>query len=221
MKNLKLSAVRSIDLAIKELNNTGVSYQAEHFLLSRPFPKNGGGTESAVFLVRDRDEESGEENLSLGIYFNPRTRENLKEIDKVSPLRPEDLEAFAVVAEEISHFHYMLFHLPGGRSLRKIELELQGEVDSFLLSFFLSCEKLSLEEAFQSTFESLFEKFHLRDHLDENERSRYEYAIGFAKRFIAKLKPLLTQPEQREALLKWTRKFYRLSFEEKLSWIKS
>jgi hypothetical protein len=48
----------------------------------------------------------------------------------------DQIAAFTLVAEEVSHFHYLLHHAHQGRQVSQFELELQGDVDKLLLTYF-------------------------------------------------------------------------------------
>ena len=128
--------------------------------------------------------------------------------------------AFTVAAEEISHFHYLLYHASRTRQVSQLELELQGDIDKFLLTYFANFWKMeSSEEIFDALFELLFYRFRLAENLGPEERSRYLEANNLARRFIRKCATSLSDSEQRERIFRQLRKFYRLGASEKISFI--
>lgn len=88
------------------------------------------------------------------------------------------LDAFCVATEGVSHFVY--FTYCGERQQRpvsQVELELQAEVDKFvLLRVLLAMDGEALVEA-------LFDNARLHDELDAEERERYQLAHRLGRRY--------------------------------------
>jgi hypothetical protein len=146
------AAIRRIDRALKELNNLDQTLRAEDFLLA---PKEGRAPAGALYIQEQGDD------VSVGIYLNSGVARELGTFPKwkMGELTLDQKRAFAVASEEVSHFHYLLFHLAGGRAVSRLEMELQGEVDTFLLSYFASAEAGKEETAFETAFAQAFEHF--------------------------------------------------------------
>ncbi len=223
------SAIKKIDRAIKKLYNIDLPYHAEDFLVSQEVKKQvqlrAGKTENealrgALYLHSGTSEESSRE-LSLGIYLSETVRSQL------SKLRPDprlwsasEMGAFTIATEEISHFHYLLYHASQGRSVRQLELELHGEIDKFILAFFAgSYSPDDLKVWFEDLFERLFVSFRWRDDLSEEEASRYREASDFAKKFVRKIERNLASSHTYEKALRLLRWFYRLSSADKISFL--
>lgn len=84
---------------------------------------------AALWVVQDQSME-----LFVGVHFD---QQLLDELDSVRPLKGlshENLDLFCVLIEEVSHFHLLLRRLTEGRSVSKLELEFQAEVDKVLIS---------------------------------------------------------------------------------------
>src|SRR5205823_14442801 len=126
---------------------------------------------------------------------------------------------FSVAAEEVSHFQYLLFHATSGRSVSQFELELQGEIDKFLLTFFaVSSGGKFDEQLFGTLFEQFFYHFHLAESLTQEQRVRYMEANHVAKRFIRRCGKLLAlEGGRRDRAFSLLRRFYRVDSAEKLS----
>ena len=172
-------AVRKIDRALKRLYNLEGRYRAEDFLIQKPVADSQQG---ALFVQK----ESESNDLQVGIYLS---REVYKELESFREWRPREwsrdqVSAFTVAAEEVSHFHYLLFHVEKGRSVSHLELELQGEIDKFILTFFANLQTGEAEKTFEALFEQLFHHFRLAENLSEEQRARYQAASDYARKFL-------------------------------------
>lgn len=189
--------IRSIEQALTELYNIEIEHHAEDFLLS---PEKGSGR-SALLVRNDSD------GVSLGIYFGDSTRKELPEGRSPENASEERLGAFSVVAEEISHFHYLIFHSQQGRSLSRLELEIQGNVDAFLVAYFAATAD------FDPLYDRFFEAFQIKTDLSSDERDRYEEANRIAGGYLKLFRGRL----QTQKALSELRDFYRVGLSEKIS----
>jgi hypothetical protein len=225
------SVVRKIDRALKRLYHLEEAYRAEDFLIKEPYFEArtaavGSGRvltvaadfSGALFLKSGVDRE----DLALGIYLNTSV---WKELSTFRSWRSDgwslrQLGAFVVAAEEVSHFHYLLHHASRGRSVSQLELELQGEVDRFVLTFYANLDGVAdPRDMFARLFEQSFQDFRLADHLSEEEKTRYGDASHFGKLFVRKCERYLvgTKPDPRG--FEMLRRFYRLNVTDKVSFV--
>jgi len=207
------SAVTKIDRALKEVYRLQLDYRAEEFLLEKPptlKEKKG-----ALYIQAN---EGDNKNLSLGIHFSPSVSSELSSFESwKTHWTKSQTAAFAVAAEEVSHFLYLLYHLNNGRPVTQLELETQGEIDKFLLIYFAKKEKT--KDYFFEILEHIFFQFRLSENLTEEEKERYFQASHDAKRFILKHKSYLENLCQQETGFRILRRFYRLNYHEKLAFI--
>ncbi len=222
------NVIKKIDRAIKRLYNLDLPYRAEDFLLDKDVKAqsrvgSGRGTSEmmtgALYLKSTAASE-----LSLGIFLSPPVRETLSKLRGLNPeaWSSEQMGAFTVAAEEISHFHYLLHHASNGRSVRQLELELHGEIDKFVLAYFAKPRTQSDQEAwFESLFEQLFVKFRFREDLTAEEKIRYATASDFAKKFLLKIEQHLSSPQTQDKAVRLLRWFYRLENADKISFLQS
>jgi hypothetical protein len=224
------SAVRKIDRALKNLYNLEMNYRAEEFLVEddAPFLTTRVGSAEEGFrgalLVQSHPTRGLERGLSIGIYLNEPVKRELGNFPRAwrGQWSGAQLSAFAVAAEEVSHFNYLLFHAQGGRSLSQFELELQGEIDKFVLTFFARVQSGEKPPViFESLFEQLFVRFRLAENLTEEQRDRYLEASNFAKSFVLRCQKYLGSPSGYERAFRLLRHFYRLNTSEKVSLISS
>jgi hypothetical protein len=222
--------IKIVDRALKRLYNIDPKFKAENFLLQTEdseVEESDGDTNSfsvpsgrmhAALLVRA---DLGNTNdFSLAIYLSHALREKLKSISHwdVGSWDHQQVSAFVTLTEEISHFNYLLFHSLRGRKVSQLELELQADVDKFLIVFFATIKGREVTGAFfERLYDQLFLHFRLRDELTPQQRERYENANAVAKSFVLKFRPLLKKKNLYEKALQLARKFYRVDCPEKIS----
>jgi hypothetical protein len=208
------NAISKIDRALKRLYNLQSPLQAEDFLLRRPYASSVEQAPPGALYIEPPTPE--EDTLSMGIYLNPTVQTALDTFPQWNGLwNAQQFAAFGLAAEEVSHFHYVAHHAPQGRGVSQLELELQGEIDKFLLTFYAK-PRDEKSDPFQELLENFFKHFHFEQRLDPEQRERYEQANRLAKAFLIKHADLFQNAPQ-EKLLKVVREFYRLSLEEKVS----
>lgn len=216
-------AVRHIDRAIKSIYGLDPTVSAEKFLVgsSAPVIEIASASRQGALLIQP--DSHSPEDVSVGIYLSPNVSESLGALDFERPhlWSHAETSAFAVATEEISHFHYFVFHAAADRAVTQLELEIQAEVDKFLLLYFARRRGgRSAARVFSDTLSQLFDRFHLAEELTDIERARYAEASRLALRLILKIKPLCVA-RGFERGLKWLRRYYRLDRAEKLSRIDS
>lgn len=207
--------VQKIDRALKALYRLNVPLCAEDFLICRALPIRmaGSSTQDGALYLRSTGSE-----LELGIYLSPSIREELDHLKlsrNISKWTLAQFHAFAVTAEEVSHFLYVIHHASAERSMSQLELEIQGEIDKFLMIYFQS--KSVDSGRFSALLEMLFVRFRLASDLGSEEKERYLLANRLAKKFVQNHCPNLAKPRSREKTLRLLRRFYRLDIAEKMS----
>jgi len=85
------------------------------------------GVEEELLLM----EEQGE--LFLALYLDEAVMESLAEHDPRRGLHAANLQAFLHLVEGVSHFRYAVDRATQDRRLKLLELELQAEIDKYVL----------------------------------------------------------------------------------------
>lgn len=209
------TVVRQIDRALKDIYRIPTPQNAESFLVRHPV---GDQPFDGALLVQPGAD------LSLGIYLSEHVRRNLadfrrsRQAELVEGWTVPQLNAFLVAVEEVSHFHCLLHHVHHGATVTQLEMEIQGEIDKFLLAFFAGALGAHpTDAAFYALFEQLFQKFHWAEGVGAAERARYEEANQLAKAFILKWAIGIWDPARRERHFALLRRFYRLPFFQKVA----
>jgi len=220
------TVVQKIDRAIKQLYNLDSPHRAENFLIDsnspklRTMPVVAPSEQAGAVIIKISKLEEG--NVDLGIIFGEKVQAELSQIERVEPAQWPFLQinALSVAAEEISHFHYLVDRFQLEHTVTQLELELQGEIDKFLLIFFLT-QQASKENPnlFEKIFDQVFSHFHWTRGLSSEDQQRYEQANTQARQFIKNFGESVWSRKSPEQCLDYLRHFYRLSQSEKLGFI--
>jgi len=170
----------------------------------------GGG--SRTLVAQDGDE------VSVGVVLDEGTGRQLERADPRRRLDSSNLGPFSTLTEEVSHFLYLLSRARHDRPVTRLELELQAEVDKYLVAlFFLG---LQGEGAVSPRLRGLlFERYRLVDGLSPESAERYHVATGLARRYCRSLEARYLRPSRPADLAREARRFWRLGQREKLETI--
>lgn len=149
------------------------------------------------------------EDLELGLFVAPQVVATLKDAD---PLL--HLEELALAVEGASHFLYVADRADKNIQISKLELELQAEVDKFIIIHLLASERYRCTP--WDLFEKQFEGFGYAPDLTEEERERYAAANHFAAKYCAHLRDRHFNPLRIWALMTEARDFFGCGLSAKL-----
>jgi hypothetical protein len=170
----------------------------------------GGGSRTLVA-------QQGDE-VSVGVVLDASVGASLERSDPRERLDGTNLGSFSTLTEEVSHFLYVMFRAQAERPVTQLELELQGEVDKYLVALFF--RGLYLEGALSERLRQLlFSRYELVPGLTAECRERYHEASRLANRYCRFLEARYLRRRSREALARETRRFWRLGQREKLETI--
>lgn len=210
-----MRAVSKIDHALKTLYQLTHRLQAKDFLVkisqsSESKVSNRLGKGSLLISQPKVDD------LEIAIYLHPKILDVLSHFSKWprSEWTFEQFEAFTVAVEEISHFNYLVERAQKNQSVSGWELELQSEIDRFVIAFMVQKHQRKLP-SFDELFERHFSNFTWDASISKQDLARYEDAHRFAKNWVAKLRPAFQHPKKWPWLVNQLRTFYHAPREEK------
>ena len=174
--------------------------------------KDVSGLPRELFLVNPNPQD---DTLEIALFFHDTLKENLKLNSPLKNLNGENVSDFCTLIEGVSHFVYYLHKMGLEHNVSQLEMELQAEVDKFvLLSLF--CQAQGQERT--RLMELLFEDYCLHQELSSEQITRYETATEFAKKFCYRLTQNSANQEIKP-FLDEARIFYSLPQEEKIRMI--
>ena len=193
-------SLRPLQLHLERIYRLDSAPSVEHFLLSQAEVRNYLPDEEnpgPQVLVRQQDEE-----YSFGVFLGKGTVQRIHR----KGLAKSNLQDFCSAAEEISHFLYLIWSAKNNRPVSMLDIELQGEIDKFLLaSIYFSKEK--------NLFSRIFEWVTYHEGLTAPYRHRYEKANRLGGKFCRSLGNLKAK---RDALTR-LRIFYRMNTHERIA----
>ena len=181
----------------------------------------GGVERDAMPLERTAREQlfikPDDEGLQLGLFVDERTLENLAMRDPRRRLDAQNLQDFLLAVEGVSHFVYVVHRARQDRPVSAVELELQAEVDKYLVALLVSWNQTGEPPA--DLRERLFANIRFAGDLSREERERYELANSAAGSYAASLEERFLRVRAVDEMLAEARRFYRKGLAEKLEHI--
>lgn len=170
----------------------------------------GAATSAEQVLVAD-----GGDTLDLAVYLDEEMLARLRAQDPLDTLHDGNLADFWTALEGVSHFVFLAWSAAWRRQTTRFELELQAEIDKFVLTAMLVAAQFGGRVPGQ-LHEWLFERTRPADHLDASERPLYASANRFAAQYCRGLMSGFLARGSDEGLMPELRRFYRLSRGRKL-----
>jgi len=160
-----------------------------------------------------------DDTLSLGLYIDARVLERLARRDPFEALTQHNLADYLTVAEGVSHFVYVAWNAAFDKPVTLLELELQAEVDKYVLGAWLLREQ-GAGRFPRELHRALFERVRI-DPAAADRAGLYQTASWYAQRYCRRVAGCLargTRAATRE-LLAELRRFYRLGNARKMRYI--
>jgi hypothetical protein len=181
----------------------------------------GGEERDALQLERAPREQllirRDDDGLQLGLFVDERTLENLAMRDPRRRLDAQNLQDFLLAVEGVSHFVYLVHRARQERPVSAVELELQAEVDKYLVALLVSWNQTGDPPA--DLRERLFANIRFAGDLSREERERYELANSAADEYASSLEERFVRTRAVDDMLGEVRRFYRKGLAEKLEYI--
>jgi hypothetical protein len=160
------------------------------------------------------------DTLSMSLFLDARVLERLRRHDPLDALTHENLADYLTAAEGVSHFVYLAWNGGFDKPVSLLELELQAEVDKYVLGAWL----LSAQNKGRFPRElhhALFARTRIDPVAAQGREGMYRTATRYAARFCRRVAALLERKRRvamREALAE-LRRFYRFGNARKLAHI--
>jgi hypothetical protein len=157
-----------------------------------------------------------EDGLDLSLYISADVLEHLKVSHPVNLIKQGKYSEFCLMLEGVSHFLYVVWNAGHQRQVTLLEMELQAEIDKFiLLQSLIDAESINNSDLRVW----LFENHTYDDALSPNELERYEQANYYAGKYCMSLLQNYKLSDLNKRLLNDLRRLYRMSQQEKMRYI--
>jgi hypothetical protein len=182
-------------------------------------------------LPRERREHAADEELVLVeqgrcnyvmLYIDSALLERLRERDPLRALDGGNIGDFWVALEGISHFSCLMWNAGYARGLSLLDLELQAEVDKYIVAFWLLRAQYPRHMP-RELHHVLFVRTHVDPNLPPARQQLYSAATHYAARFCSALQSSLlsNRVAQRRGAIAALRRFYRMTSAGKLKYIEA
>ncbi len=171
--------------------------------------RNGSRAREKLFVYED------EEGLNLSLFLDKKVLNRFNKYDPFKHLDHRNMEAFCLALEGISHFIYLVWNAGHDRPVTLLEMELQAEVDKFIMLTTCLDQQSNMPLPGQLV-RVLFETNTFREDLSEEELQRYREANYHARKYCKSLECRYLQNGNKSGLLGELRRFYRLTRWDKL-----
>jgi hypothetical protein len=150
------------------------------------------------------------DTLSMALYIDAAVLERLERRDPFTGLTQHNLADYLTVAEGVSHFVYVAWNTGFDKPVTLLELELQAEVDKYVLCAWLLREQ-GAGRFPRELHRVLFDRAHVDPAAAAGRIDLYHTASNYAARFCRRVGALLERRRNGVArdLLAELRRFYR------------
>ena len=155
------------------------------------------------------------DGLDISLFLHQDVLHKLKLDNPQHTLHHGNLNDFCTVTEGISHFVYLIWNACHSRSITLFELELQAEVDKYVMAAALLAEQQDgvLPHNLPHV---LFDNPAYDSQLSRIEQQRYRLANAYARRYCHTLHRNLTHLGDSVSITRELRHFYRLLHHNKI-----
>jgi hypothetical protein len=179
-------------------------YQLDRVADVKAFVQPAGDGEREALLVRESEDGTVEMALRLPNLGK-------KELDVGSDA---DLDPLCQIIEGVSHFVYLADRAIGGREATQLEMELQAEVDKYVV---LAASLGALDERRSARLRArLYDAVSFEHAAGTELGERYRLANELAARFVFRLEQRYLATRRFGEMRGELRRFYRMGQEEKL-----
>ena len=156
-----------------------------------------------------------EDSLDVALYIDTRIMEALADLDPHTCLDARNLNDFLTALEGVSHFNYLVWNALHERQVTQLELELQAEIDKYVVATMLLDEQGTAADA--DHFHTAMFTFVVFDpDLDAPAEQRYRDANHYAAKYCRRLTRQFPAQHREPSFINELRRFYRLSRNDKI-----
>lgn len=150
----------------------------------------------------------------LSLYLDSEVYRRFSQFGASGQMGGNQAVDFCLAAEGVSHFLYLCWNANFEREVTQLELELQAEVDKYLLLL-----DHVAEESRAHLHPWLFECCEFDEGLNEEEQNRYEKANQYASRYCMGLEQRYLRMGNTQEMVRELRRFYRKGHTQKIQMI--
>lgn len=211
-----MSLVRDLQRRLERIYGVSVREDVADYLITDPELARQLDTSVDARTVKEKVlvSQNGEE-VGITLYLDPGIVGRLVEDDPVRSLHEGNLDDYLLVLEGVSHFLYLAWHIAAERDVTLMELEMQAEVDKYVLtSILLRLQQRDYAPAHLHSV--LFDQPSYDSELRPHELARYRDANRYAGKYCHQLEHRYRRRRRGDAMLHDLRHFWRLTHHAKI-----
>ncbi len=159
---------------------------------------------------------TNDEYLDVSLYLDDKLVKSLGNQYPTPHTNKKLLHDFWIALEGVSHFLYVAWNASHDRPVSQLELELQAEVDKFVSALTALNSKQDIP-SMNEIWELLFSDPKFESNLENQSLQRYQKANAYASQYCLNL--MEAYQSNSESIPNELRRFYRLSQNQKISYI--
>lgn len=159
-----------------------------------------------------------EGGLDLSLYIAADVFNQLENTHPINLIEQGKHSEFCLMLEGVSHFLYVVWNASHQRQVTLLEMELQAEIDKFILMQSL-IDKNEENDSINQLRIWLFENSTFDSQLNSNELERYEQANYYAGKYCMALQQKFKLSGLNNHLLNDLRRLYRMGQQDKMRYI--
>lgn len=208
--------LNNLQRQLERIYEVEIGHRVEDYLLTdavaaRHLESSPGARDADEKLLVSEETDA----LALALYLDADLVGRLRADDPTARVHPGNLFDLATAIEGVSHFLLLAWSALHGRRVSLLELEMQAEIDKYVLAAFLwGTQRQGRVPA--ELHQWLFGAPRFDPALDPDELERYRRAHLWAAGFCARLERAYLRGGPAGGLVRELRRFYRLSREEKI-----
>src|SRR6186713_3243597 len=182
------ATLASMQGALAEIYDLAATPDVAQFLMTdRATVERFEGTRNSEEQLLVAQEEDG---IALALYIDAAVLERLARRDPFAALTADNLGDYLTVAEGVSHFVYVAWNAGFDKPVTLLELELQAEVDKYVLGAWLLREQGGGRFP-RELHRVLFERARVDPEAAAGRAGLYRTASNYAARFCRRVAALL------------------------------
>lgn len=159
-----------------------------------------------------------QDGLDLSLYISADVYKHIENSHPINLVKEGRYSEFCLMIEGVSHFLYVVWNASHQRQVTLLEMELQAEIDKFILMQSL-IDNDSKSDSINNLRNWLFESNTYDSELGSNELERYEQANYYAGKYCMALQQSYKLSGLNQELLNDLRRLYRMNQQGKMRYI--
>jgi hypothetical protein len=212
------STLGALQSALTDLYDLPATPDVAQFLMTDPRRlaafADARATDEQLLIAED------EQGLAVSLFIAAPVLERLRRSDPFAELTHDNLADYLTAAEGVSHFVYLAWNAGHDKPVTLLELELQAEVDKYVLGARL-LQQQGGGRVPHELHRALFERTRIDPEAAADRFGLYRTASNYAARFCRRVASRMERRARGTAgeLLAELRRFYRLGGARKLAHI--